>query len=136
MNEVRFTKDRHGEITWDTNLSAILPLLASGVYSVSFRRVGQSTSDRQRGLMRKWFACIGEQCGVKPSEVHDYYCAKFLGYHTEFCGGADVCHGSSKLNKAGMTDFLNKIKQHAKDTFGIELPEPSDNNFNEFNKLF
>ena len=136
MNEITLTKTRKGEVTWNVPMEDVVRSLATGVYNVTVRRKSQSVSNRQRNLLRKWFACISSVLGMKANEVHDWYCQQFLSYRTEFMGGAQVCHGTSGLTVAQMSEFMSKVKQHAKEQLAIELPEVDDAYYRTFNALY
>lgn len=119
-------KTKEGGLLWNVPLDDALALLAAGNYHVTLRRIGKGQSDRQRGLLRLWFAAIADVTDCTPSEVHDWYCRQFLSYPTEFCGGGMVCKTTSGLKRAELSRFMDQVREHARDFLGITLPDPHD----------
>ena len=68
----------------------------------------------QNALMWMWFQCMEAETGTLKQDIHDYYCQKFLARRAVI-GGVEkwVTGGTSKLNTAQMTDFLNKVQADA-----------------------
>lgn len=124
--KLRLLKTRDGAVTWNVSPDTATALLAAGEYDVTVKRVSNSQSERQRGLLRLWFAAIADVTGTPADEVHDWYCNEFLSYHTEFAGGAVISRGTSGLNKAQMSDFMDRVQKHAREFLGITLPDPHD----------
>ena len=87
----------------------------------------------QNALMWLWFACIEQATGTDKLDVHDYYCKLFLRRRIQINGKEEVVvRGTSQLNTAQMTDFMNKVKADAATEMGIMLPLPADRYYEEF----
>ena len=74
-----------------------------------------------------WFSCIQHETGQNINDIHDYYCTKFLKRVVHINGrGSVAVSGTSKLNTAAFTNFLNNVQADAASEFGITLPLPED----------
>lgn len=109
--------------------------VTNGRYTLTLTRVVQKRTLSQNRLMWLWFACIEAETGQPSQDVHDYYCSKLLqreiinpltGEITKVCGG------TSTMNTAQMTQFLNQVQADAATELGITLPLPSDLGYDEF----
>lgn len=127
-----FTKNG-GQVTYSRDPASVLQTLLNGRYTVTIRREREPRSLDQNSLMWMWFACISRETGTPQQDVHDYYCAKFLRRHIEWNGTErTVVEGTSGLSKERMTEFLDQVQADAQTEFGIRLPLPEDQFFDEF----
>jgi hypothetical protein len=131
-----FTKS--GEVvTYDKEPSAIFQTLRNGRYIVTISREREPRSIEQNNLMWMWFDHISRETGSPMQDVHDYYCAKFLRKQIEWNGTMrTVVEGTSKLTKSRMTEFLNNVEADASSEFGIRLPLPEDEYFEQFYQTY
>ena len=84
-------------------------------------------------MMWMWYACISQETGSLPQEIHDYYCSKFLVKYIDIIGTQRrVVGGTSGLDTVAMTHFLNQVQADAAAEFGITLPNPEDIYWQEF----
>ena len=122
-----------GTVTMDRTFEFMCSQLRNGTYTVSIERKAEPRPVSQNALMWMWFQCLEAETGTLKQDIHDYYCAKFLSRRAVI-GGVEkwVAGGTSKLNTAQMTDFLNKVQADASAEFGIMLPLPSDRFYQEF----
>lgn len=127
-----FTKNG-GQVTYSRDPASVLQTLLNGRYTVTIRREREPRSLDQNSLMWMWFACISRETGTPQQDVHDYYCAKFLRRRIEWNGTErTVVEGTSGLSKERMTEFLDQVQADAQTEFGIRLPLPEDQFFDEF----
>lgn len=130
--EATLRKER-GVVTMDKTFEYMCSQLPNGTYTVSIKRTPVKRTLSQNALMWMWFQCMEAETGTLKQDIHDYYCQKFLARRAVI-GGVEkwVTGGTSKLNTAQMTDFLNKVQADAASEFGIMLPLPSDRFYQEF----
>lgn len=126
-------KKENGSVTMDKTFEFMCSQLRNGTYTVSIERKAEPRTVSQNALMWMWFQCMEAETGTLKQDIHDYYCQKFLARRAVI-GGVEklVTGGTSKLNTAQMTDFLNKVQADAASEFGIMLPLPSDRFYQEF----
>ena len=133
---IRFSK-KDGEVQYKDymlrNLENALGIITNGNYLLSIKKEVKKRTLDQNSLMWLWFACIEHETGTNKNDIHDYYCMLFLR-RTASINGEDrvIISGTSKLNTAQFTDFLNKVQADAASEFGIKLPLPEDLHFEEF----
>lgn len=124
---------KDGVVTMDKSFDYLCSTLTNGEYVLSIKRKVKPRSLSQNALMWMWFTCIEKETGTDKVDVHDHYCKKFLRRRICMKGVEDVVVSStSKLNTLQMTDFLNKVQADAATEFGITLPLPDDQYYNEF----
>ena len=111
-----------------TSFNTALALFPDGLVSVT---VQTTTEKAQRSLQankRQWaiFQQIADECGHTKEEVHDWCCAKFLSYDIEtvnrITGEIDVVpltKGTSRLNTAEHSYFMQQVELWAGETFGM-----------------
>ena len=133
---IRFTK-KEGKVQYKEyllrNLENALKIIANGNYLLSIKKEVKKRTLDQNALMWLWFTCIEHETGTNKNDIHDYYCMLFLRRTANINGEERVIiSGTSKLNTAQFTDFLNKIQADAANEFGIKLPNPDDLYFEEF----
>lgn len=135
--KVPFIKEQ-GVVKWlGQPLEMLLGLLSNGEYTLEIKKKTKKRTTDQNALMWMWFACIEDETGTDKTDVHDYYCKKFLSRTIYINGREDiVVRGTSKLNTAEMTIFLNKVQADAATEFGIRLPSPDDVYFNAFTNRY
>ena len=77
--------------------------------------------------MWNWFSIIEDATGTNKQDIHDFYCKKFLK-RIVFVGNREevVVGGTSKLNTAEMSSFMNMIQADAATELGITLPTAED----------
>ena len=133
---IRFIK-KDGEVQYKqnllNNLENALSTIANGNYIFSVKKEVKKRTLDQNALMWLWFTCIERETGTDKNDIHDYYCMLFLRRTAPINGEERVIiSGTSKLNTAQFTDFLNKIQADAASEFGIKLPTPDDLYFESF----
>ena len=133
---IRFIK-KDGEIQYKqnvlNNLENALGTIANGNYLLSIKKEVKKRTIDQNALFWLWMECISQETGTDKNDIHDYYCMLFLRRTAPINGDERVIiSGTSKLNTAQFTDFLNKVQADAASEFGIKLPLPEDLYFEEF----
>ena len=129
---------KNGEqVSFDREPAAIFASLRNGRYVVTITREREKRSLDQNSLMWLWFTCIEQETGTPRQDVHDYYCMRFLRRSISWNGfDRNVVEGTSKLTKERMTWFLDQVQADAKTEFGISLPLPEDQFFEEFYQTY
>lgn len=114
-----------------------LNLALNGGYILKFAKQTKPRSVSQNRLMWMWFNCISKATGTPQQDIHDYYCSLYLRKRIEYKERMqEIVIGTSGLNTAEFTDFLDKIKADAASELGIVLPLPSDLAFAEFEEEY
>ena len=136
MKQLEFTKENGAIWNRDSilfSLDSIFKTIANGNYTVSVKRDVKKRTLDQNALMWLWFTCISRETGSNIQDVHDYYCTVFLSRKAIISGREVLVKGgTSKLNTAAFTHFLNNVQADAAQEFGIVLPTPDDLRFAEF----
>ena len=137
---IRFIK-KDGQVQYKqyllNNLESALNTVSNGAYILSVKKEVKKRTLDQNALMWLWFTCIEHETGTEKNDVHDYYCMLFLRRRVTINGGEKVIiSGTSKLNTAQFTDFLNKVQADAASEFGIRLPTPDDLSFESFKQEY
>lgn len=121
----------------EKQLYSAFSLLKNGEYTLSItRKINKRTLDQNR-LMWLWFSCIGQNVGLHHIKAKEAICAHLSTEEVEIEGKRyKVPISTSKLNKEQFTAFLEQVKMWAHETLGLDLPEPSDLIFEEFEKEY
>jgi hypothetical protein len=121
----------------EKQLYSAFSLLKNGEYTLSItKKINKRTPDQNR-LMWLWFSCIGHNVGMHHIKVKEAICAHLSTEEVEIEGKRyKVPISTSKLNKEQFTSFLEQVKMWAHETLGLDLPEPSDLIFEEFEKEY
>lgn len=135
--KIHFVKESGAIKRLSQPIELLFNLLSNGEYTLEIKRRKKKRSVDQNALMWMWFSCIEDETGTDKQDVHDYYCKKFLR-RTVYFGGKEevVVRGTSRLNTAEMTIFLNKVQADAATELGIRLPSPDDVYFNAFTNRY
>ena len=83
------------------------------------------TSQQLRYLWGIVYKLVSEHTGFTPEEVSEVYKKKFLSYEKEYKGKIfTLTKGISSLTKREMSEFMEKVIQHAQEELQIIIPEP------------
>lgn len=103
---------------------------------VLIRRYKKNRSLAQNNLLWMWLALIAnhlrDEHGLKTNseDLKSYYQSLYLGICSYQMPGMSKPHGrirgTSELNTAEFTDFLNRIEIYANSELGMQLPHPED----------
>lgn len=132
MKQITITKSKEG-VRWSRPLDYILTTLRDGQYDVIIKRKTERRSLSQNALAWMWFTCISQETGQPVQDVHDTYCARFLPRKAVTPRGevVNIYRGTSSLNTAEMTEFMNQVQADAAE-MGIILPLPEDAYYQDF----
>lgn len=131
--KTKFVKES-GVIRWlGQPIELLFRLLSNGEYTLEIKKKVKKRSADQNALMWMWFTCVEDETGTLKQDVRDYYARKFL-CRTVCINGREeiVVRGTSTLNTAEFTIFLNQVQADVATEFGIRLPSPDDVYFNAF----
>ena len=116
---------------------AMIASRGNGEYRLLLDKVTKRRTVDQNRLLWLWLTCISDETGNTPQELHDIYCAMFLAKTSQFRGQSIwVVPGTSGLSTAEFAAFLDRIQAHAHTELGIELPDPSDAYYAEFEAYY
>ena len=126
------TKSKAG-VTYSRPLDYVLTLLRDGEYIMTIDKRKHKRTLSQNALMWMWFNCIADETGQSVDDIHDSYCAMFLSRVAISPRGEEVKvqRGTSKLNTAEMSEFMNRVQADAAE-MGIILPLPQDAYYEDF----
>lgn len=90
----------------------------------------------QNRLLWLWLTCleVDSETGYTKEEFYQYFLESFAPRKT--CRDKEILATSSQMDKAMMTDFLERIKMFAWHELNCNLPNPEDKGFNEFYKRY
>ena len=136
VHTLTLTKDGE-QVSFDRDPASVFQLLRNGRYTVTIVKEKDPRSIAQNDLMWLWFTCIEQETGTSKQDVHDYYCMKFL-QKTIPWNGDDliIVEGTSRLTKERFSWFLDNVQADARTEFGISLPRPEDQYFEEFYQTY
>lgn len=135
MNTTVFTKESGNESNKDQVLNQValwLQICTRGKYTISMKRVQETRSNQQNKLMWVWFNTIArawsEATGrvFTKDDVYNAYCLQFLPIDTPM---GRTAGSTSSLTQEKMSEFLDRVKVDALESYGIELPNAEDNFF-------
>ena len=105
-------------------------------FEVLIRPYKKNRSLAQNNLMWKWLTVIAnhlrDEHGLQTTDedLKSYYQSLYLGIRAYEMPGKTQPHGrirgTSELNTAEFTEFLNRIEVYANAELGINLPHPED----------
>ncbi len=124
---------RDGVVTMDKSFDSMCALLRNGEYTVKIVRKTQPRTVSQNSLMWMWYKHMEEQTGQSKEDIHDYYKTMFLSRQIAVGGRwVTVIGSTTDLNTLQMTNYLEKVRADVAAEFGITLPLPEDNIYQDF----
>lgn len=124
---------RDGKMLFDVEPAFVFSTLQNGTYHITIKRASEKRSIAQNDLMWMWLSCIERETCTPKDDIYMYYCKKFLMKTIRMGEKLErIYNTSSKLNTEQMKDFLDKIQADALTEFGIRLPDPKDQFFEQF----
>lgn len=124
---------RDGKMLFDVEPAFVFSTLQNGTYHITIKRASEKRSIAQNDLMWMWLSCIERETCTPKDDIYMYYCKKFLMKTVRVGEKLErIYNTSSKLNTEQMKDFLDKIQADALTEFGIRLPDPKDQFFEQF----
>lgn len=128
---------RDGKMLFDVEPAFVFSTLQNGTYHITIKRASEKRSIAQNDLMWMWLSCIERETCTPKDDIYMYYCKKFLMKTIRVGEKLErIYNTSSKLNTEQMKDFLDKIQSDALTEFGIRLPDPEDQFFEQFYQQF
>lgn len=137
MKRLDFTKVQ-GEVN---DIAAIhqwldrsIKYLMNGSYTLALTKIVKKRTLPQNRLMWMWFKCLEDCSGQSAQDWHDYYCKKYASREMVTPDGQVVklAGHTSQMNTAQMTDFLNNVQADAATEWGVTLPLPEEQGYDEF----
>ena len=111
-----------------TSFNTALALFPDGLVSVTIQTTTEKAQRSLQANKRQWaiFQQIADECGHTKEEIHDWCCAQFLTYqldtvdrHTGEVTSVQVTKGTSQLNTAEHSYFMQQVEQWAGEMFGM-----------------
>jgi len=108
-------------------LGLIEGLNLSKQWQVTIEPKTKKRSLSQNALYWRWVGIIADATGNDNDDVHEALKAKFLTPRTIDIGGEQrEIRSTAKQDKAGMTEYLNKVYAWATTELGLYLPVPEE----------
>ena len=107
----------------DKSLKEIVDNLPIGTYNIFVTEVGYITTSSQRKLFWMWMGLLEYWSGQSRIDWHDYFVGKYIPPYK---------HGISDICTRAMTHFMQQVQAECAAEFGVTLPLPEDNGYNEF----
>lgn len=118
---------------------AYLDRLPEGkTYNVTIVRHRERRTVDQNSLLWLWVNCISDETGQDKDDLHEYFKQKFLGFDTKTLWGVQVFKSVStaSLDTLQFTQYLERIRAFAAAELGIELPDPQDQYWDQFEQQY
>lgn len=118
---------------------AYLDKLPEGkTYNVTIVRHRERRTMDQNRLLWLWVNCISDETGQDKDDLHEYFKQKFLGFDTKTLWGVQVFKSVStaSLDTLQFTQYLERIRAFAAAELGIELPDPQDQYWDQFEQQY
>lgn len=118
---------------------AYLDRLPEGkTYNVTIVRHRERRTVDQNRLLWLWVNCISDETGQDKDDLHEYFKQKFLGFDTKTLWGVQVFKSVStaSLDTLQFTQYLERIRAFAAAELGIELPDPQDQYWDQFEQQY
>lgn len=110
--------------------------LSQGYYFELSKRNRVRTLSQNR-LERLWLACIEAETGNDSNDLHDYFKRKWIEpKEVLIFGEKELRYSTRDLNTVQFKQFLDKIQVFANAELGIQLPQPTDKNWDAFYETF
>nr|DAG54597.1 MAG TPA: Putative HNHc nuclease [Caudoviricetes sp.] len=122
VEKFTFVKSPYGA-RLDKSLADALENLPIGRFNIYVTDVAYRTSSPQRKLFWMWMTELENWSGQPRKDWHDYFVGKFIPPDK---------HGISDISTKAMTHFMLQIQAECASEYGINLPLPEDNGYNEF----
>lgn len=98
-------------------------------------RIERKRAARSQQQNRYWWGVcvqlVSDHTGYSPEEIHEIAKQMFLPKRLavadgngEICGEYVIGGSSAKLDTAGFTEFVERYRQWAAETLGVEIPDP------------
>lgn len=107
-------------------------------YDVTIVRHKERRTVDQNRLLWLWLNCISDETGQDKNDLHEYFKQKYLGFDTRTMFGVQVYKSvsTSSLDTKQFTQYLEHIQAFASTELGIELPNPEDQYWNQFEEYY
>lgn len=118
-------------------LNRRISLLKNGKYLIKIEPYSEKRSVNQNRLMWLWFACIANETGNSKDDIYLVYTHKFLQKEVIFQNVAiKTTERTSSLDTFRFTKFLDQVQADSASELGIQLPNPDDLHFAEFEAYY
>ena len=137
MKTIFITK-RNGEVSgYQEHLKSILNILPNGEHTICVAKDKSKRTLSQNSQFWLWMEHIAREIGITHEDLHDYFCKKFLQRQVKVNKRIEtVVGGTRNLTKDEFAVFLDKVRDEAADEFGIVLPDPSNEYFQDFREHY
>lgn len=122
IEKLKLTKSSYAT-RLDKSIVKTVEDLPIGTYNIFITDVAYRTSVPQRKLFWMWMGELEYWSGQPRKDWHDYFVNKFIDPDK---------HGISDISTKAMTHFMQQVQAECSSEFGVTLPLPEDNGYNEF----
>jgi hypothetical protein len=105
---------------------------------IRIEQVIEKRSIDQNSLYWLWLTCIQQHTGNDKVYLHDYFRGKYLSGITIKIFGIEQfkLKSTTELNTYEFKQYLDKIQEFSNTELGIDLPNPEDLRFSEFQEHY
>lgn len=107
--------------------------LEEGTYTISIDKAKKKRSLDQNALFHKWCRVVSKDTGASMKDVKDYFKTRFLIRENPL-GGGYIVGSTSDLSMKEFKHFMDEVHAEAASEFGIDLPTPEDEEWEQFIK--
>lgn len=137
MKTIFITKKNGMVSGYQGHLEGILNMLPNGEHVICVTKDKSKRTLSQNSQFWLWMEHIAQEIGSTNEDLHDYFCKKFLQRQVKVNEQIEtVVGGTRNLTKDEFTLFLDQVREDVADEFGIVLPDPSAEYFQEFREHY
>jgi len=113
-------------------------LNSNDTFSVEIKPYRSTRSLEQNRLYWMWLSCIQEETGQIRDDIHVYLKQEFISFEYKpiFGKQVSVYKSTKELNTKEFTVYLDTVKKWAYDFHDIDLPEPHEKRYGEFEERY
>lgn len=102
--------------------------------NLEMRKVPLKRSTDANALYWLWLTCLQDETGENKDQFHKFFKAKYIGTTEEEIFGLLVTSEPTTTDKSRkyFWEFMQQVKSEAASDFGVRLPLPKDQGFQEF----
>lgn len=133
---LRFEKS--DSVRWfGRSFESFLSTAKKGRYKVEVKRDYPNRTIPQNSTYWLWLTCIEAETGTEKEDLHQIFAKKYLTKLVEFQRQVEeITESTTKLDTKQMANYMNKVQRFAGTELSIELPNPEDKKWDEFENYY
>jgi len=111
------------DIVCSRSIVEMIEQLPVGKYRIVIEEQASVCTVPQKRLLWMWFTYLAREFGTPKAEWYTYYCNKFLESGE---------HSIKGMTSSQLAFLMMQVQADVASEFGIQLPQPGDDNYNYF----